>query len=437
MNSLGSKLKAARLARGLTQEALAGGVATKGYVSLVENDRLTPSLPKLRLLADRLGQPLSHFVQEPVPTDPAYLLRTIELAVKANEPKRALGMVREALPLPLTASQRADLHRLWGMASWSLGRKPRALANLYKAAALAPPDDPRLSAAVYAEIGALLGSDERFSASMEASLRALDWLGKSRQDDPDLRARLLTNLANASYRLGQPEEAIAYLQKALRAATDAESLLRLANAHMALGITARAAGDLEKAISHCDRALSIHQRIGQRKMANQILSNLGDAYFASGNLSEARRYQAECLGQARQSNDIPAIAAATTELARYALKENDLEETINLAREGQVASAAAHDHLYQATAIALEGCATDRLGQQAAADGLFQQAFSMLLQRQANAKVAEVAAMYSDVLRERHQPELALAFMRMAYQRDFSRLPDVLQTMSGDSEPSI
>jgi tetratricopeptide (TPR) repeat protein len=278
MNSLGSKLKAARLARGLTQEALAGGVATKGYVSLVEHDRLTPSLPKLRLLADRLGQPLSHFVREPVPTDPTYLLRTIELAVKANEPKRALGMVREALPLPLTANQRADLHRLWGMASWSLGRKPRALANLYKAAALAPPDDPQLSAAVYAEIGALLGSDERFSASMEASLRALDWLGKSRQDDPDLRARLLTNLANASYRLGQPEEAIAYLQKALRAATDAESLLRLANAHMALGITARAAGDLEKAIKHCDRALSIHQRIGQRKIANQILSNLGDAY---------------------------------------------------------------------------------------------------------------------------------------------------------------
>src|SRR3989442_1809076 len=168
MDRLGSRLKAAGIARGLTKQALANGVATKGFVSLVENNRLTPSLPKLRLLADRLGQPLSHFVREPVPTDPAYLLRTVELAIKANEPRRALSVIREALPLPLTANQRADLHRLWGIASWSLGRKPRAPTNLYKAAALAPPDDPELNAAIYAEIGAVLGSDERFSASMEA-----------------------------------------------------------------------------------------------------------------------------------------------------------------------------------------------------------------------------------------------------------------------------
>src|SRR5438067_13807637 len=114
MNSLGSKLKAARLARGLTQEALAGGVATKGYVSLVERDRLTPSLPKLRMLADRLGQPISHFVQDAVPRDPAYLLKTAELAIKANEPKRAVVVLDETLELALTANQRADLYRLRG-----------------------------------------------------------------------------------------------------------------------------------------------------------------------------------------------------------------------------------------------------------------------------------------------------------------------------------
>ena len=126
MNTLGSRLKAARLARGLTQEALANGLATKGFISLVERDRLTPSLPKLRLLADRLGEPLTHFVREPVLNDPNYLLRTIDLAIKAREPRKALAIVREALPLPLTANQRAELHRLWGVASWARDRKPRA-----------------------------------------------------------------------------------------------------------------------------------------------------------------------------------------------------------------------------------------------------------------------------------------------------------------------
>src|ERR1700682_1849098 len=100
MNSLGTRLKAARLARGLTQQELASGVAKKGFISLVERDRLSPSLPKLRLLADRLRQPLSHFVEERLPTDPGYLLRAVELAVKAGQAQQALGLIRDALPLP-------------------------------------------------------------------------------------------------------------------------------------------------------------------------------------------------------------------------------------------------------------------------------------------------------------------------------------------------
>ncbi len=422
MNSVGGRLKAARIARGLTQEQLARGFASKGFISLVERDRLNPSLPKLRLLADRLGQPLSHFVQEAVPADPGYLLKTAELAIKANEPKRALIVIREARQLALTANQRADLYRLQGIAFFLLDRRGRALSSLYEAAALAPPDDPELNAQIFTELGAVLGNGERFSASMESNLRAVQWLDRATPGDQDLRARLYTNLANDSYRLGEVQQAITYLQKALRAATDAESLLRMANAHMALGITARAAGNLEQALKHCDRALSIHRQLGQQKVANRILSNLGDAYFADGNIPEARRYQSQCLERAREFNDLETVAAATTELARYAWRDGAIDEAIRLAREGQRASAAAHDHLYEATGAALEGCAVDNLGDHDAADQLFRQAFQLLVERQAKTKLAEVAVIYSDVLRGRREHEKALVFMRMAYERDFDRL---------------
>src|SRR2546428_6281177 len=202
MNSVGSRLKAARIARGLTQQQLANGVASKGFISLVERDRLSPSLPKLRLLADRLGQPLSHFVHEAVPQDPVYLLKTAELAIKANEPRRALTVIREARSLALTANQRAVLYRLRGIAFFFLGRRGRALASLYEAAALAPPDDPELNASIFTELGAVLGYGERFSASMEANLRALQWLDRAKQGDPGLPARVYTNLADESYPLG-------------------------------------------------------------------------------------------------------------------------------------------------------------------------------------------------------------------------------------------
>jgi tetratricopeptide (TPR) repeat protein len=422
MNSIGSKLKEARVARGLTQQQLAQGVASKGFVSLVERDLLNPSLPKLRLLADRLGRPLAYFVQDLPDQDVDYLRKTAELAIRAQEPDRALKVIKEAGGLPVTANERADLERLRGMALLAVGRRAKALASLYGAAELAPPDDPELNASILTELGAALGAGERFSASLETNLRALQWLDRAKHGDPDLRARLLTNVANDSFRLGDTAGAIEYLQQALVVATDAESLLRLANAHMAMGIAARAAGDLAQAITHCDRALSIHRRIGQPKIANQILHNLGDTYFAAGDLAQARRYQTQCLERARQLNDVGTVAAATTELARYALNEGKIEEVVRLARAGQAAAISAQDHLYQATALALEGCALERQGRARTADRLFRQAFRLLLERQAVAKLAELAAMYSELLQARGRHKAALEFMRMAYERDFRRL---------------
>ena len=422
MNSIGSKLKEARVARGLTQQQLAQGVASKGFVSLVERNLLNPSLPKLRLLADRLGRPLAYFVQDLPDQDVDYLRKTAELTIRANEANRALKVVEEAAGLPMTANQLADLERLRGMALLATGRRAKALASLYRAAELAPPDDPELNASIFAELGAALGSGERFSASLEVNLRALKWLDRSKHGDPDLRARLLTNLANDSFRLGDTAGAIEYLEQALVVATDAESLLRLANAHMGLGIAERAAGNLAQAIGHCDKALNIHRRIGQPKIANQILHNLGEAYFAAGDLPQAMRCQTQCLDRARQFNDAGAIAAATTELARYALHEGRIDDAVTLARAGQAAAIKAHDHLFQAVALALEGRALEKQGRERRADRLFRQAFTLLLERRAVSKMAELAAMYSELLRERGRHEAALEFMQMAYQRDFRRL---------------
>jgi tetratricopeptide (TPR) repeat protein len=406
----------------MTQQQLAQGVATKGFVSLVERDLANPSLPKLRLFAERVGRPLAYFVRDSPDEDADYLRKAAELAIRANEPQRALKVLEEAARLPRTANQRADVERLRGIALFAMGRRSKALATLYQAAALAPHDDPELNASIFAEAGAVLGYGERFAASMETNLRALRWLDRSKHGDPDLRARVLTNLANDAYRLGDTAGAIDYLQQALRVATDAESLLRLANAHMAMGITARASGDFAQAIEHSDRALIIHRRIGQQKVANQILSNLGDAYFASGDLAQARRYQAECLERARLFNDRGTVAAATTELARYALSEGSLEEALRLARDGQAASLKAGDHLYQATALAIEGCALEKQAHPRAADKVFREGFALLRERQALGKLAELAAMYSDLLRGRGKHEAALGFMRMAYERDFRQL---------------
>lgn len=420
---VGERIREARRARGLTQEDLARGLVTKGFVSQLEHNRSTPSLPKLWLIADRLGKPLSYFLRETPAPDFNYLRKAADLAIRAKEPERALSLTDEAQAAARTANERSGVCLLKGRALYGLGRLPEALAVLQTAAATAPSDDPELSAAIYAEIGLVQGDLEHFNAAVEANLRALRWLDDSKHADLELRSRVLTNVAGNCRNLGQSGQAMEYLQEALAVATDAESLLRMANAHMALGIVARELGDWDRAIEHCDRALELHRRLGQERIANQILNNLGDAYFAAGRTAEARYCQSRCLDRARQLKDYLEIGIAAGELARYALDEGAVGRAIEFARESQAAAEQAGDHLHHARSLAIEGCAAERQGRRTVANRLFRRAFRLLAERQAVGKLAEICAMYSDILRRRGQSRAALDFMQMAYQRDFERLP--------------
>jgi transcriptional regulator with XRE-family HTH domain len=427
MNSVGERLRQARLARGLTQEQLARGVATKGFISQVECNRATPSLAKLRLIAERLGLPLGHLTGDYSPLEFTALRKSAELAIKAREPAQALAMAEEAAALARTANERADVERIRGMALDALNRLPEALVALQTAAADAPPDDPELNAAIYTEIGTVLNEQEQFNVAVEAGRRALNWLDRARHADPAIRARVLTNLGRSCWALGQLEQAHQFSLQALAAATDAESLFRIANAHMSLGVTARAKGLFDEAIEHCNRALDIHARIKHERAANRILNNIGDVHYAAGRKAEAWDAQSRCLQRSRELSDELEIGVAAEALARYALDAGKYQDALQLARESQLAAERSQDHLHQALAAAIEGVAAERLGHPKIADRRFRIAANLLVEREAGGKLSEVCAMYAEVLRRRGEQDRAFAIMRMAAERDFSELPALLK----------
>jgi transcriptional regulator with XRE-family HTH domain len=428
VNPIGHRLREARLARGMTQEQLAQGLATKGFISQVERNHATPSLAKLRLLAERLSLPLATLTGDATPLEVSYLRKSAELAVRAAEPARAVALLDEASAQPMTANERADLSRIRGTALDALGRLDEALDAHQQAAANAPLDDPELNAAIYAEIATVLNQQEKFNAAVEAGLRAVQWMDRARAADPALRSRILSNLGRSCYGLGQLDRSHSFYTQALAAAMDAESLYRIANAHMSLGVTARAAGKLDDAIEHCNRALEIWSRINQERFANRVLNNLGDVLWTMGRKSEARKNQARCVERARELNDVFEVGVAGAELARYALEDGNFQAAIVLARESQPAARAATDHLHLAYALGIEAAAAQRLGHPLIADRKFRTACELLLDRNATGKLAQVCAMYADALRGRGQHDRAFALMRLAAERDFSKLPAIIRT---------
>ena len=68
---LGEKLKVARLEAGLSQRQLCGDTVTRNMLSQIESGKARPSMDTLVILANRLGRPVSWFLEESTALDRA------------------------------------------------------------------------------------------------------------------------------------------------------------------------------------------------------------------------------------------------------------------------------------------------------------------------------------------------------------------------------
>lgn len=121
--TVGQRLKKARLERGWTQRQVARACNVETItVSRWENGRHTPSVEMLRVIARRLGQPLSYFVEEPPP-----LVRgatSDEVAELADAVREQSAAIDEVLP-----QLAAALERLTGILDREAPPRPRRSAG--------------------------------------------------------------------------------------------------------------------------------------------------------------------------------------------------------------------------------------------------------------------------------------------------------------------
>lgn len=81
---LGEKIRLARQQAGLSQRQLCGEDITRNMLSLIENGGAKPSVKTLTLLAERLGKPVSYFLDAAAP-DPEKVAGAFENLRKARQ----------------------------------------------------------------------------------------------------------------------------------------------------------------------------------------------------------------------------------------------------------------------------------------------------------------------------------------------------------------
>jgi transcriptional regulator with XRE-family HTH domain len=292
---VGERVRALRIAAGLTQTDLADGRFSKEYVSQIERGKTRPTADTLEWLAEKLG------------VDPDYL----ETGVSSEDRARAeAGLARaealseihdydEALDEFVAAREAVErmgardleFRSLLGE-SWALiqvGRNTEALELLARARELA--DWPVFSDVDRAAVLFRLGVARYKLSSIETSVgllsAALELADRSGLGSDSLRADILGWRSRCYRRRRDWQGAREDVERALELAQAAGDKQATANAYFQASLVAEREGHFILARSYAERARGLYEELADRGNVGRLMNNLGGLNYTLGNAERA------------------------------------------------------------------------------------------------------------------------------------------------------
>lgn len=416
---LPARIREARLGAGLTLQQLAGTELTKQHLSLVERGRSRPSLWVMRLIAERTGKPVDHFLSGPMPPEAIPMELEAELAElqRLDNFERFDEVIERGAALlagPLPPAARARVQLLLGRAHVRLLQPEHALEHLRSArAALHQQGDPWLEAeCMNYEAGALHLKEEPGAVGLCREAIVL-----CRRLDPvpvHTELRLLVNLASFHARRHEWAEAVTAGQEAISCADAVHDLGRMARLQHSLAIAYRNLGETGRALACAQKALALQEFEGDGGQKGRVENTLGLLLLQRGDLEGAERTLLNSLDslegtRAEGSRSHVVMSLAEVHLARGedVLAEAGLRDALSKfeARGERMSAALA----WQLLGKSLEG-----QGRHTEADEAFRTGIRQLESEGVPKRLVEAHAAYAEVLDQRGDVHGAKDHWRLA-----------------------
>jgi eukaryotic-like serine/threonine-protein kinase len=171
----------------------------------------------------------------------------------------------------------------------------------------------------------LRDSAEEIAKLVEQTRAAVDKFGTPAQRSRLFEGLLLIALRRDRYTIS--DETLAYVEAALAAAKQTDSLSVIARAQGSLGFVLLWRGELDGAENNMLAGQSLSERIGDVSQQAINLTYLSVLYRKRGQVAECERYTRRSLAVASESRMLIYIAAAKANLAWLAWRAGDLAET--------------------------------------------------------------------------------------------------------------
>jgi transcriptional regulator with XRE-family HTH domain len=415
---LGRRLRAARVAKGLTQSELAGPGLSVGYVSRMESGQRRPTGKVLAELASRLGAPLEQLLGGMAPREVdeiRLMLDYAELALESGEPQEAETRVREVLErVPAAVDDLAERARyLHARALEAQGRSDDAILELEELLAGGASDLTRVKAGI--ALSRVYRDSGDLGRAIDTGEQILVRLADAGLDSCDEAVQLAVTVAAGYFERGDSGHAVRICRTAIAKAEALGSPTARACAYWNASVMQAERGQLREAVWLAERALSLLDEGRESRNLARLRAQLGRMQLSLDppELAAARENLEQAKQQLAWSSATPAELAMTElDLARADFLGGDLASARLLITRVQAATEG-HAPILAAEAKALEGQLLATQGDTAAAAAAYQQAVHLLTAIGADRGAAQLWFDLAGLLEEVGQVDEA----REAYRR--------------------
>ncbi|HEY2316638.1 MAG TPA: helix-turn-helix transcriptional regulator [Streptosporangiaceae bacterium] len=366
-SSLGQRLRALRVERGLSQADLAGDLVSPSYVSLIEADRRSPDRDVLTGLAHRLGCSALFLETGVVPEE----INEQRLQLKFAEIAMANGELDEAHDRFRAMSLQASSEIRHG-AIWGLARAEEALGNLHEAlthlealldaARAGEPGAPGLLTLLIGRcrIYRLAGDFARSIEVGEDAVREVRDLGLEGTED---EIRLASSLVGSYFARGDMFSAQHLVSRVIERAEKLASRQAQGAAYWNASVVAAARGQLTDALELASKTLALLAEAspdaslaGMRIAYAWLLLRCDPPRLDEADALLTRAY--DLLSDLAFS---PHLANCETEMARSALLHGDFDAAARIAGRAMArceeagAAEGAHAKVVSGLALVLSG----------------------------------------------------------------------------------
>ncbi|MGH2349550.1 MAG: helix-turn-helix domain-containing protein [bacterium] len=407
--TLGQRVRSVRRARKMTQRELAGGTLSESFISMIEHDKVRPSLETLELLARRLDVPAATFLgaAEPSRHSIELELRRCEALLRQHRFTDALEGFSHLAALVSRAGGAAERVRCeLGLGQALAGTRQMDLAEPHLRRAYEDArgaDDPGLLGAAANAWGFLCFRARRFALAQEILQDAATAL-EGRPEHGEQLGKILANLGRVYVELGLPVQAMRmYGDAAALLGTSADPSHR-ALLHFNMGIASERQRAFEQAQWHFDQALELFRLQENLHLLAVVQRSIGILRLAQGAAAEAVEPLEHSLHLARQVGDDEGLVQTMVELARARVRSGDPDDGRRLAGDAARVAHRIADPLEETRATVVLAEADAAAGSITEARGRLRRAIEAFQQMGATGDLAQAHRILGELLLRAGKP---------------------------------